>query len=102
VAAPTPYTASEQRILPAAMSSKDTATSQHVPLSAPSSVALPASTVPGAPTLAGLSYRDVVANGSSPTDADGFKTVKYKTKTQAKTPPADIATVSTVKHRRGS
>jgi hypothetical protein len=49
-------------------------------------VALPASTVPAAPTLAGLSYRDVLATGSSPTDADGFKTVKYKTKTQAKTP----------------
>jgi hypothetical protein len=71
-----------------------------VPLSAPSSVALPASTVPGAPTLAGLSYRDVVATGSSPTDADGFKTLTYKMKTQAKTTPADTAAVSTVKHRR--
>jgi hypothetical protein len=42
----------------------------------------------------------VVATGSSSTDANGFKNVKHKTKIQAKTPPADVVEVSTVKHRR--
>ncbi|PNF42410.1 hypothetical protein B7P43_G18382 [Cryptotermes secundus] len=105
VAAPGPYAASELRIPPAV--TKDTVTTQLVPLSAPSIVTLPASALPAVPataTLAGLSYRDVVATGSSPADAEGFKTVTYKMKTQAKPsqapPPADIAAVSTVRHCR--
>ncbi|XP_033610480.1 uncharacterized protein LOC111872200 [Cryptotermes secundus] len=101
VAAPGPYAASELRIPPAV--TKDTVTTQLVPLSAPSITTLLVSNLPAVPTTAtmgGLSYRDDVATGSSPTDAEGFKTVKYKRKTQAKLPPADIVAVSTVRHRR--
>jgi hypothetical protein len=82
-----PYAASELRFPPAV--TKDTVTTQLVPLSAPSIATLPVSTVPAVPataTLAGLSYRDVVANGSSPADDEGFKTVKHKIKTQPKSP----------------
>jgi hypothetical protein len=99
-AAPTPYTASEQCIMPADVSIKDAVTSQRVPLYAPSTEALPPPSVPAAPTLAGLSYRDVAASGSSTSNTDGFKTVTYRSKTQAKTPPANIASATTVKHRR--
>jgi hypothetical protein len=96
-AAPGPYAACEQHILPAV--TKDTVNTQLVPLSAPSNTTLPVSTVPAIPStaiLAGLSCRDVVATGSSPADAEGFKTVRHKTKARAKSPPA----VSTVRHRR--
>jgi hypothetical protein len=81
-AAPGPYAACEQCILPAV--TKDTVTIQRVPLSAPSIETLPVSAVPATATLAGLSYRDVVAMGSSPADAEGFTTVTHKTKTRAK------------------
>ena len=91
--APGTYTASEQRVLPAVMSSKDMVTSQRVPLSAPSSETQPP-IVPAATTLAGLSYRDVLAAGSSPPDAEGFTIVRSKRVTPTAVNTAAVATSS--------
>jgi hypothetical protein len=92
------YIPREQNVLPAA-------SIQRVPVAPSSTQALPAVSIPAETNLQNLSYRDIAANGISPSgpavvpDTEGFKTVTYKKKSNSSS-PAEITAVNKVKPRR--